>query len=100
MRRAVCTKCKVSFKPETNGVAVAETFQGDQKIYKIWNADLLKCPGCGVKIILGFPDRPLAEHFAANFDEVLAYFREKLKKGEAYVWNEKIRLPGERMPEF
>lgn len=100
MPKAVCAKCNVSLRPETNGVAVAEMFQDDREIYKIWDCDLWKCPGCGVEIILGFADRPLTEHFSDNFDAALAYFREKLKKGEAYVWNERYRLPGERMPEL
>jgi hypothetical protein len=73
-------------------------YKDDREIYKIWDADLWKCPGCGVKIILGFADNPLAEHFSDKFDVALAYLREKLKRGQAYVWNERFHPPGEKPP--
>ena len=99
MPRAVCTKCNVALKPETNGVAVAETFQGDTKIYKIWHADLWACPGCGMKVILGFADKPEAEHSSENLPEALLYLRKKFAKGEAYFWYERVHALGEKPTE-
>jgi len=32
-------------------------------IYKIWEADLWKCPGCGVLVVSGFGQKPFAERF-------------------------------------
>ena len=63
MRTRICVNCEVAYKPEENGVLVIELFQSDREIYKIWYADLQKCPGCGNEIIAGFADQPLAEHY-------------------------------------
>jgi len=48
--------------PEKNGVMVEE-HRGQNEPYKIWNADLWKCPKCGFELIAGFGSRPIVEHF-------------------------------------
>ena len=35
--------------------------------YKIWYADLWKCPNCKNEIIVGFGCAPVAEHFQKDF---------------------------------
>jgi len=35
--------------------------------YKIWYADLWKCPNCKNEIIVGFGWNPVAEHFQNDF---------------------------------
>jgi len=72
----VCAECEVEFRPETNGVIVAQMFMGNTKIYKLWNGDLMKCPICGKKIVAGIGNNAFAEHFQANLEEVV----EKYKK--------------------
>jgi hypothetical protein len=39
--------------------------------YKIWMADLKKCPGCGHEIVGNFAEHQLCEHFEQGFDEIL-----------------------------
>ena len=71
MPRAVCSKCQTEFRPEDIGVIVFE-MSGERfeaKDYKIWHADLYKCPGCGVEVVIRFADRPLAEHFQDDFEK-------------------------------
>jgi hypothetical protein len=72
MPKILCPECQVEFRLETNGVKVKETFQAGQQVYRIWDADLWRCPRCGIQVVAGFGNRPLAEHFEDNFKEVLA----------------------------
>ena len=41
--------------------------------YKLWQADLLRCNGCGAEIIVGFGLQPIAERFETEFQQKLAY---------------------------
>ena len=63
MSKIICVKCEVEFRPEENGVHVHELMRADTAIYKIWDADLWKCPRCGILIVAGFGQKPFAEHF-------------------------------------
>jgi len=47
----------------------------DGEPYKLWDADLFECEECGVEIIAGFAQRPLAEHYQPTY----AAQRERLK---------------------
>lgn len=78
MPKLVCTKCQVELKPETNGVKVIEMASFGP--YKIWNADLWKCRGCGLEIVSGFAHEPIAEHFQPTFPQEL----EKIVGGKIY----------------
>jgi hypothetical protein len=49
-----------------NSVTVEERLE-DQGPYKLWDADLYECPECGVEIITGFGQGPLAEHFQPTY---------------------------------
>ncbi len=79
--KRICVKCEREFKPEKNGVIVVEMFQRNTKIYKLWEADLWKCPVCGIEIVVGFAQYPYAEHFSANCEEIV---------GKAVAANKKI----------
>ena len=59
--RPVCVKCYRELRPEQNGVGVVD-LAGNRQV-QIWEADLWKCPGCGVEIIVGFGQGPVSEHF-------------------------------------
>ena len=49
-----------------NSVTVEERLE-DQSPYKLWDADLYECPECGVEIITGFGQAPLAEHWQPTY---------------------------------
>lgn len=90
MPEAVCPKCSIALRPETNGVSVAEMFQEDTKVYRIRQADLWKCPGCGMEVILGFSDHGI-EHYEDGFEEALQRHDLKCAEGKGYVWNERLK---------
>lgn len=69
MPRIVCSQCQSEMKPLTAGVNVIEYAR--QEPYKIWNADEYHCPGCQFRVIIGFAQKPLANHYDDNFDETL-----------------------------
>jgi hypothetical protein len=66
--RPVCVKCETEFRPERNGFKVVDMFQHDTKPYQIWDADMWKCPKCGIEIAVGFGWTPLFAHFENEFD--------------------------------
>jgi len=49
-----------------NGVTVEE-LQGDGTAYRLWDADLVECPECGVRVISGFGRLPLSEHWHPDY---------------------------------
>jgi hypothetical protein len=83
----VCVKCEVEFKVESNGVKVLEMMNHNQAIYKIWDTDKWRCPVCGVEVCAGFGSMPIAEHFEAEFDEVLADCK---RSGDEIVYDKEV----------
>jgi hypothetical protein len=65
--RPVCRKCEREFRPEKNDVSVEDLASFGS--YKVWSADLWKCPGCGVEIVLGFGSQPMYLHFQEDYDK-------------------------------
>jgi hypothetical protein len=55
----VCAKCQRFMRCERNGVLVV-VMSGDDP-YKVFSADLWKCPSCGAEVIGGFGSQPLVE---------------------------------------
>jgi len=89
MPKSVCKSCQVELIPEKNGVIVAEMYMDNKKIYKMWEADLWKCPVCGIEIVLGFANRPFAEAHEGNCDILI----ETLKKsGKTIIYNYERRF--------
>ena len=76
MPKSVCVNCEVELKPEHNGVIVAEMMNHNTKIYKLWEADLWKCPDCGLKVVLGFASMPFMEHHEGDIDAKLLEMKE------------------------
>ena len=72
----LCTKCSVKFKPCRSGVSVVEMFGRPPQPYKIWDADLWQCPGCGTQIVAGFASAA-TEHYEQNFPDMLTRVQEK-----------------------
>lgn len=86
MPNMVCTKCQVALKPVDNDTVVIETASFGP--YKVWNADTLKCPKCGIEIVAGFGQKPIREdHFAPDFQEWLE--KTKSIRSRVQFWNEK-----------
>jgi hypothetical protein len=70
--RPVCKKCQCEMHPETNGVGLLDFASFGP--YKLWDADLWKCPGCGIEIVGGFGHGPIAEHYEASFGTHMAHY--------------------------
>ena len=67
--RPVCVKCEVDLRPETNGVKVLD--HANFGPYKLWDADLWKCPICEIQVVIGFGSLPLSEHYKNGFKEAV-----------------------------
>lgn len=80
MPKSVCVKCEVELRPEKNGVIVAELMQHNTKIYKLWSADLWKCPKCGIEVVLGFGRQAFIEHFEGEIDAKLQELKDAGRK--------------------
>lgn len=77
MTGKVCVKCQVEMRPELNGVG-ALSMAGAQP-YELYDADLWKCPTCGVEMILGFGKRPIAMHFETDFAASVARYEKLIR---------------------
>jgi len=75
MHRPVCKKDNCEMRPETNGVGVLD-YAGDRP-YQLWDADLWKCPKCGVEIVGGFGLGPISEHFMEDFQRQIECYKNR-----------------------
>ena len=71
MTKTLCIVCSVEMRPEKNGVWVVETAGQPRKPYKVWSADLIRCPDCGIQVVTGFANRALGEHYEKSFQDLL-----------------------------
>ena len=70
MPKLVCVNCQTELKAECNDTIVVETASFGP--YKVWSADLWKCPGCGFEIVAGFANIPIRQdHYMPDFPEWL-----------------------------
>ena len=58
--------CGRFMRVKKNSVTVEELTE-DGAAYKLWDADLFECVECGVEIITGFGQIPLAEHWQPTY---------------------------------
>ena len=80
MPKMVCVNCHVELKPEANGILLIET--ASFGVYKVWSADVWKCPKCEIEIVAGFGNQPIREdHYKEGFP----------------VWLEKMKSHAERI---
>lgn len=62
----VCAQCNQAMRPKKNGAPFVE-MAGDRP-YKLWDADLWECQGCGAEVLYTAPaQQPIAEHFQPDF---------------------------------
>lgn len=71
MRRPICIKCQIAFRPLENGITVIDMFSQPPKPYRMWQADLFECPICKAQIVSGFADEALIHHHENGFEDWL-----------------------------
>jgi hypothetical protein len=79
--RPICAKCQQFFFPKRNGTPFVENMKGGVP-YKLWMGDLWECGGCGVQVIVGVGQKPIAEHFEDNFADKVKSFGAELRINE------------------
>ena len=73
--KPVCVACQRELRPETNGVGVLDIVRGAG--YELWDSDKWKCPGCGIEVVGGFGNNPIASHFEDDFGRMVGTYRGK-----------------------
>ena len=59
----LCPTCGRTMQCKNAGVLVKELFRKNKEVYKVWAADLMACPVCGLQVVSRFADKPMADHF-------------------------------------
>lgn len=59
--RPVCSTCETEMRASTNGVGVVDYSSFGP--YKVWEADEYECPKCSIKVVVGFAEQPVYEHY-------------------------------------
>lgn len=79
MPKPVCLNCARFYRPHRNGIAITEMMPKGidrqpgladptgWKPYKVWQADLWQCQGCGHLLVTGFGNSPISEHYMPDF---------------------------------
>lgn len=67
----ICLKCETQLVIKKTGATVISYFSDPPQPYQIHEADAWECPKCGVIIVAGFAESPVAEHYEKDFDQVL-----------------------------
>lgn len=80
--RPVCVKCHCELRPEENGVGVLD--MADYGPYELYDADLWKCPKCGLEVIGGFGEYPISEHYMDSFQKFVDGYKSRGKLIENY----------------
>jgi hypothetical protein len=50
--------------------------------YRLWAVDIKVCPGCGVQIVEGFGQNPIAQHFE---EDLLEREQKMAERGETII---------------
>jgi hypothetical protein len=84
MPKPACLSCRRFYRPYRNSVFITEGMPvttpaqsgwaepGKWKPYKVWQADMWKCQGCGHELITGWGLQPYSEHYKDEFGKALA----------------------------
>ena len=88
MPKPVCLKCQRFYRMKKGGIGIIEGMPinsaydakpgtADPHLwtpYKIWQADLWECHGCGHELVAGFGQQPvMVQHHDGFMDHVLTY---------------------------
>ena len=72
--KPICAKDEVHYCIKKAGVMVVFMFLDPPQPYRIWPCDSWECPKCRHVVLVGFSNKPLAEHdeekFGRFFEEV------------------------------
>ena len=71
-----CVDCKTGYVPFKNDIVVLETMDDAGVPYKLWSADLLECPKCNHRLITGFGQNAIAEHYQPGFLTALQNYKD------------------------
>jgi len=79
MKRPVCVKCMKSMTCLKNDATIEEGFVKGRlpdgttqyESGQLWAADLWGCVQCGIQIVTGFAQRPLAMHFEPHYAQIV-----------------------------
>lgn len=72
--RPVCAKCQTKLKPVKYGVGVIDYNQDEPESF--WEADLYRCPKCGIEIVCNFGQQPWAKYSETEkFGRIVDAFR-------------------------
>ena len=75
--RPVCPRCERELHPEENGVGVLDMANG--RAYEVYDADLWKCPGCGMEVVGGFGNKAISAHYEENFQRMIGGYKTLFK---------------------
>ncbi len=73
--RPVCKKCNCELRPETNGIGVLD--MADYGPYELFDADLWKCPKCGLEVVGGFAYNPISAHYKSDFVKMITSYESR-----------------------
>ena len=69
--RILCVNCQIELRPKKNGVDVLtmshQPAPAPPTPYQAFQADLYRCPGCGLEVVAGFALHPWGEHYQEDF---------------------------------
>jgi DNA-directed RNA polymerase subunit RPC12/RpoP len=67
--KTICVKCNKQAEVIQSGVTAVEMAEFGP--YKLWGADLHRCPKCGYEFVSGFAHVAYAEHFQDGFEGMM-----------------------------
>jgi hypothetical protein len=73
MPMPICIQCGLFFRVQKNGITWEERIRvsdDEWRPYKLWQADLWECRGCGTQILTGHGQKPIAEYFENNYYDI------------------------------
>lgn len=73
--RPVCGQCHCELRPETNGIGLLDMAEFGP--YEVYDADLWKCPKCGMTVIGGFGYGPISVHYNEDFKHIIAGYESR-----------------------
>lgn len=81
--KPVCVPCEMEYRMAASGVYVFEMYTAG--IYRIWSADLHFCQVCNHKILFGYGNKPLMEHFEDGFKEKVEDIKSQALLGKCVI---------------
>jgi len=90
MPKVICAPCQRQFKPEKNGVIAVELYANNTLVYRIFRADLLRCPECGSLIVAGFAQKPYMANWTHSEEDLRQHIKEVIEKGGTVIFDKEL----------